>query len=148
MATLKAIHSRDPALVCLLEVEKLPTQDLSGDSKKYFGLHDEEGDLIAVGGLEICGPNAILRSCVVISSQKGRGIGFRLIGELLDTAKEMRLRKIFLLTETADGFFEKFGFCRISRDTVPVEIGASAQFAEICPQSAVAMSLSLVACPN
>jgi N-acetylglutamate synthase-like GNAT family acetyltransferase len=49
---------------------------------------------------------------------------------------------VFLLTETAEGFFEGLGFSVIERDTLPETIRTNARTVEECP-SAVAMAIDL-----
>lgn len=146
MTDLENINARDPELIELLRGEGLPTLDLVGDSKLYFGIRGSDRRLIGAGGLEICGSSAILRSCVVGPAFKGQGVGIRLINEIIDKANQKQLTQLFLLTETAARFFLKLGFTTIDRGSVPEDVAASAQFAEICPQSAVAMTLVLSAC--
>lgn len=141
------IDAGEPDFIKMLEAEGLPTGDLAGDSKRYFGHRDALGELIAAGGLELCGSNAILRSCVVAPGQKGQGLGGQLIEAIIDTARGRQIGLLFLLTESASGFFLKYGFQETDRRTVPVEIAGSAQFSEICPQSAAAMTLGLDALP-
>jgi amino-acid N-acetyltransferase len=141
------IDASEPDFIKMLEGEGLPTEDLAGDSKCYFGHRDARGDLVAAGGLELCGSNAILRSCVVAPDQKGQGLGGQLIEAIINAARQRQLGQLFLLTETASGFFLKYGFQETDRDSVPDEIAVSAQFSEICPQSAVAMTLGLDAPP-
>lgn len=145
---LEPIDGDDPGFIALLLNEDLPTEDLSGRSKQFFCLRDERGGLVAAGGLELCGVNAIMRSCVVAPDQKGLGIGSRLIEVIIDTARGKQLEHIFLLTESASEFFRKIGFRETDRDSVPPEIAGSAQFSEICPQSAVAMKLRLDGLPG
>ena len=43
------------------------------------------------------------------------------------------------LTTTAERFFPRFGFERITRDDVPASVQASIEFREACPASATVM---------
>ena len=140
---LEPLANNDPGLINLLEHENLPIVDLPGRSKEFFCLRDEQGDLVAAGGLEACDVHAILRSCVVASGQKGQGVGIRLIEGIIDAAREKQFDHLYLLTESAAGFFRKRGFSETERGKVPAKVAASAQFSEICPQNAVAMVLRL-----
>ena len=141
--TLDPIDAGEAGFIALLEAEGLPTIDLAGDSKCYFGFRKSGGELVAAGGLEVFGSTAILRSCVVAPDRKGQGFGGRLIAAIIDAASQRQVERLFLLTESAAPFFLKHGFHETARDAVPAEIAGSAQFAEICPQSAVAMTLPL-----
>jgi amino-acid N-acetyltransferase len=46
---------------------------------------------------------------------------------------------LYLLTTTAEGYFPKLGFERISRGDVPASIQASVEFTSACPASAIVM---------
>ena len=46
---------------------------------------------------------------------------------------------LYLLTTTAEGYFPKFGFERITRAEVPPSVQASVEFATACPASAIVM---------
>ena len=48
---------------------------------------------------------------------------------------------LVLLTSTADAWFPRFGFERISRDAAPASLHASEEFRGACPASAVVMRL-------
>jgi len=50
---------------------------------------------------------------------------------------------VYLLTETAPGFFERLGFERVARGTFPEEVRASWEFTSGCCDSATAMKLDL-----
>jgi len=49
------------------------------------------------------------------------------------------VRRVFLLTTDAQRLFLHLGFAAVERDSVPAEIRATAQFRELCPQTATAM---------
>ena len=50
---------------------------------------------------------------------------------------------MYLLTETADLFFPRFGFGPILRSEVSQRVQRSVEFTSACPQSARAMALYL-----
>jgi amino-acid N-acetyltransferase len=52
-------------------------------------------------------------------------------------------RQLVLLTETAQPFFVQLGYQVIERDDAPGEVKRSAEFASLCPASAVCMTKSL-----
>ena len=49
------------------------------------------------------------------------------------------LTPLYLLTTTAEDFFPRFGFSRITRQEVPESVRASVEFRSACPASAVVM---------
>ena len=50
---------------------------------------------------------------------------------------------MYMFTETAPQYFERKGYEKISRDSVPKSIHASSEFSSVCPVSAIVMKKSL-----
>jgi amino-acid N-acetyltransferase len=127
----------------LLKKSGLPADDLNFQRDLLVGYY--EGDaLVGTGGLEIHGQYALLRSLSVKMGIRGKSVGSAITEFLLTEARKHKLKAIYLLTETARGFFEKKGFTNISREEVPAEVRSSSEFTEVCPQTAVAMRLAIV----
>lgn len=103
----------------------------------------EEGCVRGAIALEVAGRRGLLRSVVVAPSHRGRGIGADLLSSLVSRAHELGLRDLYLLTESASGFFAERGFEEVERVDVPQEIRATRQFAELCPETAVVMCAPL-----
>jgi N-acetylglutamate synthase-like GNAT family acetyltransferase/2-polyprenyl-3-methyl-5-hydroxy-6-metoxy-1,4-benzoquinol methylase len=97
------------------------------------------GELLAVGGLELCCDDALLRSVAVREDARHLGIGRALVLRLIAEAERRGLRALYLLTQTAEHYFPRFGFARIGREEVPAEVAATEEFASACPASAVVM---------
>jgi amino-acid N-acetyltransferase len=97
------------------------------------------GALVGCAGLERYGKDALLRSVAVVESERGSGVGKQLVSGLLDQAGQQRLKKIVLLTTTAETFFRRFGFQKIPRSQAPKSVQASVEFQIACPQSATVM---------
>jgi amino-acid N-acetyltransferase len=70
---------------------------------------------------------------------QGQRLGHRLTEAALGLARSRGLTTVFLLTTTAEHFFPRFGFERISRADVPASVQASIEFQSACPASAVVM---------
>jgi N-acetylglutamate synthase-like GNAT family acetyltransferase len=121
-----------------LEAAKLPLGGVAELGDRLL-VADAEGELVGCAGLEIYGSVGLLRSAVVASSRRGEGLGVALTRRLLDEAAARGLARVYLLTETAAGFFERLGFARIDRDAVEDAVRASTEFAHLCPASAQAM---------
>jgi len=62
-----------------------------------------------------------IKSLAVDSSLIGKGIGRSLVYENIDAAKELGLKKVFTLTLEPE-FFEKCGFKRITKDSLPMKV--------------------------
>ncbi|HEU4402474.1 MAG TPA: argininosuccinate lyase [Candidatus Polarisedimenticolia bacterium] len=78
--------------------------------------------LLAFASLRRYSPGlAEIRSLVVDDAQRGRGLGRRLIGHLLDEARGEGLKRVFVLTRTPD-FFERIGFARVPRESLPQKV--------------------------
>ena len=103
----------------------------------------EDGALRGVVGLESYGDVALLRSLAVRPAARGKGWGGKLVQSLMEVAQERNIRTLYLLTETAEGFFPRFGFERIPRDRMDARLEASRELQGVCPESAVAMRLDL-----
>lgn len=104
----------------------------------------EAGDcLVGIAGLEIHGTEGNLRSVAVNETRRGNGIGKMLTDGVIEHARACGLRRLFLLTTTADEYFASHGFRRICREAASTDIQNSVEFREACPTSAVAMVLEL-----
>lgn len=142
--TYKTIHDGEgfEAFRSLLRASNLPADDLDYKRDLLVGYY-EGSSLVGTGGLEIHGHYALLRSLSVKMGIRGKSVGTTITEFLLTEAKKKNLRAIFLLTETAKGFFEKKGFFEITRNEVPAEVKASSEFTTVCPESATVMVLPL-----
>lgn len=129
-------------LEALLVSNGLPTEDCAEQGDIFYGIFD--GDkLIAAGGLEAAAGYSLLRSVVVKSGYRGRGLA-RMIAEfLLEQARSQGGVAVYLLTETAAEYFEKLGFSHVARAQVPSAIAATRQFHSLCPDSASCLMIQL-----
>ncbi|MBT1701673.1 arsenic resistance N-acetyltransferase ArsN2 [Chryseosolibacter indicus] len=122
----------------LLKSSSLPADDLNFKKDLLVGYY--EGDsLVGTGALEIYSPYALLRSLSVKLGIRGKSVGSTITEYLMNEANKRKLKAIYLLTETAQGFFSKKGFTSINRDEVPSEVKVSSEFSHVCPASAIAM---------
>ena len=125
-------------VVRLLEAADLPTAGIQ-PSLPDFLVAEEGGRVVGAVGLEVFGDCALLRSAVVDAGRRGSGLGIDLVESLLRRAGTRGVREIYLLTTTAEHFFPRFGFVRISRGDVAAAVRASEEFRGACPDSAIAM---------
>jgi amino-acid N-acetyltransferase len=143
MTSLRAARPQDlPAITALLTRVRLP---LAGVDEHIgaFVVAERDGEVVGCAGLERYGAAALLRSVAVAPAARGAGLGARLTRACLDAAQTDRVEKVALLTETAEGFFPRFGFVPIPRTAVPEALQASAELRGACPASARAMLLNL-----
>jgi amino-acid N-acetyltransferase len=112
-----------------------------------LGTHEPTSVLVARDGerivgtaaLERYGSDGLLRSVAVASDARGQGTGAALTDATLAEAARHEVRTVYLLTETADRFFESQGFERMARDDAPPAVAASIEWSEACGESAVPM---------
>jgi amino-acid N-acetyltransferase len=108
------------------------------------GLDDARAVLVAEGAgrvvgcvaLERHGDAVLLRSAAVEPGARGWGAGTALVQAALARAAGS---PVALLTETASGWFARFGFHEVERAALPAALRASAELQGACPASAVAM---------
>jgi amino-acid N-acetyltransferase len=133
-----AVRDDLPQITALLTAAKLPTAGV-GQHLRTFVVSDPDGAIVGVGGLEIHGPLALLRSLAVEASQRNRGLASAICDRLEGEAARRGIGHVYLLTETAERFFSRRGYVAVSRADAPPEIAASEEFSSLCPQSAVFM---------
>lgn len=122
------------AVASLLELCKLPANDLEAHD---FIIAVDENRVVGCVGIELEGP--LLRSLAVDPKSRGKGIANGLCSRLLQHAERQGIQEIYLLTDSADRFFEKLGFQKVVRDDAPEWIRKHKQFTTLCPSSAVVM---------
>jgi amino-acid N-acetyltransferase len=121
---------------------ELPAADLTEELLSGFVVV-QGVEIIAAGGLEVRGADALLRSIVVAPASRGQGLAKRIMDALIEDARRRRLRSIWMLTTTASDFFPRWGFRPAERMSAPPGIAASAEFASLCPDTAVCLVLRL-----
>ncbi|CAO3443434.1 hypothetical protein [Azospirillum argentinense] len=131
-----------PALAALLAMEGLPNQDIADAGRRFWRVDDSDG-LLGYGGLEVHGRDGLLRSVVVLPERRRKGNGRAVVDAIVRQATALGLERLWLLTIGAAGFFERIGFARAERSEAPPGIRASAQFAGLCPGSAVCLRRDL-----
>ena len=89
--------------------------------------------------MEIYGQSALLRSVAVQPSDRNKGVGEKLLHRIEDLARSRGINAIYLLTETASGYFIKKNYQQITRNKVPDDVLGSTEFSFVCPQSAIVM---------
>jgi amino-acid N-acetyltransferase len=130
----------------LLTEAHLPTDGVAG-SLATFVVAEHERHLVGAAGLELCRNDALLRSVVVAPTWQGRGLGRALVSRVIAEAEDRRLHALYLLTTTAEQYFPAFGFERTTRDAVPADVRATAEFRTACPVSTTVMRKTLCDTP-
>lgn len=88
-------------------------------------VEDSQGhQIMGVCGLGICWEDlAEIRSLAVIEGQQGRGAGTRLVEKCLEEARDLGLKRVFVLTYVPE-FFNKIGFKEVEKSALPHKIWA------------------------
>lgn len=141
-ALLPATPADEAAIAALLASCELPDVDIASHLA-HFTVARDGIRLVGVIGLEVHGRDGLLRSLAVAADRRGEGIARRLYATLLRNARELGITRLFLLTTSAQGFFEMLGFRVVKRDAVPEAIRATEEFRQLCPETATCMTRSL-----
>lgn len=141
---LRDAHERDRAgILTLLNTAGLPTADISSSGVRFV-VAERGTTLDGVVGFEIYGRVALLRSFAVAPERRRTGLGGRLVDHACAVATLTGVDELYLLTTTAAAFFERRGFARVERERVPTVVRSTAEFASLCPASALCMHRALV----
>ena len=145
MVKRQAYTLTDPAIVKLWQASHLPVPTFSSVSRTWWLYEDASGQLGGVVGVEPYGQVALLRSLAVTPELRGQGIGNQLVWAALTYLKSKSLEAVYLLTESAQRYFEGWNFIEISRDEVPKKLHETDEMMYACPKSATVMRLALYA---
>ena len=87
-----------------------------------FWVADVGGTVVGCGALHVMWEDlAEIRTVAVDPEHRGHKVGHRVVSALLDTARDLGVRRVFVLTfET--GFFSSFGFVPIDGTPVPHDV--------------------------
>lgn len=123
----------------LLADTDLSHEDLSpGAMRDFVGL-TAAGGLVAIAGLELFGGDGLLRSVATRPGARGTGLGKKVTSAAEARARRAGVARLWLLTETAEGFFARLGWEKTGRESAPSSIRETTQFRSLCPASATLM---------
>jgi amino-acid N-acetyltransferase len=131
----------DARIATLVASAGLPTVGLD-QAWTTLVVEDSDDELAGVAALERHGPDHVpaflLRSVVVRADCRGTGLGRTLVHGALSVADAYvgGHATVGLLTETADDYFDRFGFHAVARDQLPAALFASVELASACPDNA------------
>ena len=140
--TIRLASAQDErAVEALLTANHLPLDGVH-EALSCFVVAEDGGDIVGVAGIEACGvegEHALLRSVAVSADWRSRGLGRALVARAIALAEERGAKALYLLTTTAESYFPSFGFTQTTRDAVPGDVSATAEFKGACPASAIVM---------
>ena len=130
------------AIIHLLVSNALPTADIYEKNICFFvGL--VENEIVATIGIEQYDNVALLRSLCVKDGFKNKKLGIQMLLHLFAFCEKEKIETLYLLTTTAEHYFVRYGFEKITRDETPQTIKQTHEFQDICPSSAIIMKLKL-----
>ncbi len=142
--SLEVARATDAPLVRgLLATSGLSLEGLSDQFPSAYVVAFARGVVVGAAGLESYGTVGLLRSVAVTDGLRSRGVGRRLVEDRLARARTESLERVFLLTTTAAPYFERLGFRRTERASVPAALAAAPEFAFACPASAACLVFTL-----
>lgn len=130
-------------VLSLLGRSGLPVEDLSGSPGPRFLVAERAGSLVGCVGVELRGDDALIRSLAVEETSRGTGAGTRLLDAAESLCRRHGVDSVYLLTLTAEPFFERRGYRRIAREAAPEAIARTTEFASVCPVSSAFMAKHL-----
>ncbi len=125
-------------ILSLLQASALPFSDILWENTHFWTAH-RGAEMLGCIGLEKYGNKGLLRSFAVEPGSRNKGIGGKLLQQLLEAAPGLELQEIYLLTTTAEAYFSQKGFSPINRADTPDAIKLTSEFSSVCPSSAVVM---------
>jgi amino-acid N-acetyltransferase len=131
-----------PAVEALLTSAGLPLDGLANAFATGVVARDGER-LIGCAAVELYGDAALVRSVAVEPDARGRGVGAALVSAVEELAREAGARQAYLLTETAETWFPRFGYVPVPRSEAEPAIGASIEFRVACTQTCATFRRSL-----
>jgi amino-acid N-acetyltransferase len=120
----------------LLDLESLPSADITEEMLDHFLVYRDAIGVAGVVGLECYGDAALLRSLVIADGYARYGLGKRLVVAAEKLATELNIFAIYLATPP-QMYFESMGYRYILQENVPSVIQQSAHFKSLCLSTAV-----------
>lgn len=116
-----AIHS---LISYYAEMDRMLFRSLADiyENVQIFHVAEVDGTLAGCCALKVIWANlAEVQSLAVDKSYSGRGIGRALVSSCLERARQLGIGQVFTLT-MEPGFFEKVGFTRVDKKTLPMKV--------------------------
>ncbi len=127
----------------LLRRSDLPDKDVAEHFGHYFVVHEDDGRVVGVAGLEVHGEDGLLRSVAVNTDYQRQGLGASLVEAALERAAQLEIGSVYLLTTDARDYFSRVGFVECPRKKAPAAIRESWEFRTGCPSTAVLMKRAI-----
>ncbi|MHA1242941.1 MAG: arsenic resistance N-acetyltransferase ArsN2 [Candidatus Heimdallarchaeota archaeon] len=133
---IEAIHQ-------LLQLVKLPIGGVKENIDNFLVVKKNSALVKGCIGLEVYSEYALLRSAAVHPENQNQGIGKKLTEEIIAHAKKIGIKKLFLITDTAEGYFKKKGFTVVQENEIPASVKQSVEFTFQCAKTGKTMMLEI-----
>jgi amino-acid N-acetyltransferase len=117
----KAIHQ---LISCYAEVDRMLFASMTYiyENLQIFQVAELDGRVVGCCAMKVLWEDlAEVKSLAVEEACFGKGIGKKLVLACMDRARHLGLKKVFTLT-LEPAFFEKIGFSRADRQTMPMKV--------------------------
>nr|WP_234709677.1 amino-acid N-acetyltransferase [Mycolicibacterium cosmeticum] len=92
------------------------------EAVQEFWVGELDGEIVGCGALHVLWADlGEVRTVAVHPKVRGKGVGHRVVAQLLDVARELHLQRIFVLTFETE-FFGRHGFTEIEGTPVTAEV--------------------------
>ena len=126
------------SVFALLATVGLPHEGLAAILPTTVVVRDA-GRVVGCAALEVHEGVALLRSVAIDPVYRSRSLGQQLVEAQLNKVRKLGFQEVYLLTETAQNYFTRFGFHLVERAAVAPAIHSSIEWISACPESAQAM---------
>ncbi|MCS7280540.1 MAG: N-acetyltransferase [Desulfobacterota bacterium] len=114
------------------------------ENLRDYVVYEKNGRIVGTGALHICWEDlAEIRSVCVVKRWRRSGVGSEIVKFLVNEAKELKIKRIFLLTNQEE-FFRRLGFKTVEKKELPQKIWTECvrcpKFPN-CDEKAMAMEL-------
>lgn len=133
----RATQTDFPKIARFLTENELPTNGVQKFIENFVIAADDSDSWIGVAGLEVYGKSGLMRSVAVDRQFRGLHHGRTLVNAVLNDAGAKGIENVYLLTDSAEGYFKRLGFEVVKREDVDEEVKESPEFTEICETATV-----------
>ncbi|MHA1354056.1 MAG: arsenic resistance N-acetyltransferase ArsN2 [Candidatus Heimdallarchaeota archaeon] len=127
----------------LLQMVNLPIGGVKEHIDNFLILKDKSTAVKGCIGLELYSEYALLRSAAVHPEDQNQGIGKKLTEAIITHAKKIGIKKLFLITNTAEEYFKKKGFAVVQENEIPASVKQSVEFTFQCAKTGKTMMLEI-----
>ncbi|MCL6561090.1 MAG: arsenic resistance N-acetyltransferase ArsN2, partial [Firmicutes bacterium] len=103
--------------------------------------------VVGVIGMEQAGPSVMLRSLAVSADRRKSGIAAALVERALRQVREAGCKEVYLMTNTAEKYLQRWGFTKIERNQIPSRLLQNSALDGACPSWSTCMKLDLTLLP-